>query len=131
MKFKIFHNVNETFLSDYDGRTALHLAAAEGHVDCVQFLLEQCGVPHNPKDRWGNTPLDEAETFEHEKVAEYLRSFDEKAAKTAPFINTPPVFSVDKDQDDVMRKSISADSLYDKSDASSPVPPPSENGKVF
>lgn len=39
-------------LSDYDGRTALHLAAAEGHLDCVQFMLEQCGVSSNPKDRW-------------------------------------------------------------------------------
>jgi glutaminase len=38
-------------LSDYDGRTALHLAAAEGHFECVQFLIEQCNVPCNPKDR--------------------------------------------------------------------------------
>nr|CAD7463921.1 unnamed protein product [Timema tahoe] len=38
-------------LSDYDGRTALHLAAAEGHFDCVEFLLEHCRVPHNCKDR--------------------------------------------------------------------------------
>nr|CAD7602071.1 unnamed protein product [Timema genevievae] len=37
-------------LSDYDGRTALHLAAAEGHFDCVEFLLEHCRVPHNCKD---------------------------------------------------------------------------------
>lgn len=38
-------------LSDYDGRTALHLAAAEGHIDVVKFLLEQCSVSPHPKDR--------------------------------------------------------------------------------
>uniref|UniRef100_A0A8D9F7G9 glutaminase n=1 Tax=Cacopsylla melanoneura TaxID=428564 RepID=A0A8D9F7G9_9HEMI len=37
-------------LSDYDGRTALHLAAAEGHEECVQFLIE-CGVDIDVKDR--------------------------------------------------------------------------------
>lgn len=87
-------------ISDYDGRTALHLAAAEGHFDCVQFLLEHCNVPHNPCDRWGNTPLDEAETFGHDKVAEYLRSFDEKAPHYEPkkaSIIDPPVFNSDKD----------------------------------
>lgn len=43
-------------LSDYDGRTALHLAAAEGHFECVQFLVEQCNVPCNPKDRYEGFP---------------------------------------------------------------------------
>ena len=31
-------------LGDYDGRTALHLAAAEGHVRSVKFLLDVCKV---------------------------------------------------------------------------------------
>ncbi|XP_033126909.1 glutaminase kidney isoform, mitochondrial-like [Anneissia japonica] len=39
--------------ADYDLRTALHIAAAEGHKDIVQFLLEKCKVNPCPKDRYG------------------------------------------------------------------------------
>ena len=38
--------------SDYDGRTALHLAAAEGHMSVVKMLLEQCQVHYKPQDRY-------------------------------------------------------------------------------
>ncbi|XP_046666727.1 glutaminase liver isoform, mitochondrial-like [Homalodisca vitripennis] len=58
--------------TDYDKRTALHLAAAEGHLPCVSFLIDQCKLPLNCKDRWGKTPLDEARTFGRLNVAEYL-----------------------------------------------------------
>lgn len=38
--------------TDYDSRTALHLASAEGHFECVEFLLKYCSVPPNPVDRY-------------------------------------------------------------------------------
>lgn len=60
-------------LGDYDGRTALHVAAAEGQFECVKFLLETTGIKAMPKDRWGFTPLEEANRFGHEKVAKYIQ----------------------------------------------------------
>ena len=48
---------------DYNERTALHLAAAEGHKKCVKFLLETCHVAFDAKDRWGQTALSEAITL--------------------------------------------------------------------
>ena len=38
--------------ANYDGRTALHLAAAEGHASCVKFLVETCKLSPLAKDRW-------------------------------------------------------------------------------
>ena len=68
-------------IGDYDGRTALHLAAAEGHARCVRFLLEVCGVPHDCKDRWGQTPLSEAIQFKHIQVAAILRRYERSKEK--------------------------------------------------
>ena len=41
---------------DYDSRSALHLAAAEGKDKIVELLL-QFKADVNIKDRWGGTPL--------------------------------------------------------------------------
>ncbi|XP_030748653.1 glutaminase kidney isoform, mitochondrial isoform X2 [Sitophilus oryzae] len=70
-------------LPDYDGRTALHLAAAEGHINCVDFLLKHCNVPYDVRDRWGKTPLEEATQFGHTAVIELLQLWDEEATKKA------------------------------------------------
>ena len=60
--------------SDYDGRTALHVAAAEGHFELTKFLLEVLKVHPEPQDRWGFTPYQEAIRFGHTMVSDYMKN---------------------------------------------------------
>jgi glutaminase len=54
--------------ADYDDRTALHLAAAEGQLEVVRYLLA-AGADPRPVDRWGGTPLSDAESNGHTEIA--------------------------------------------------------------
>lgn len=67
---------------DYDQRTPLHLAASEGHLEVVKWLVEEKKVDINIKDRWRGTPLSDAIRHKHDDVAKYLQ---EKGGKT--FLN--------------------------------------------
>nr|XP_033791922.1 glutaminase liver isoform, mitochondrial isoform X2 [Geotrypetes seraphini] len=62
---------------DYDSRTALHVAAAEGHTEVVKFLVEACRVNPFVKDRWGNIPLQDAIQFNHLEVVKVLQDYQE------------------------------------------------------
>ncbi|XP_056282910.1 60 kDa lysophospholipase isoform X1 [Pseudoliparis swirei] len=59
-------------LSDYDGRTPLHIAACEGHLKLVEYLLSH-GATVYAKDRYGDTPLSNAVRFRHKEVVKLLR----------------------------------------------------------
>ena len=58
--------------ADYDRRTPIHLAAAEGQAHVVKYFIDK-GAEINPLDRWGGTPLDDARRHGHAEVAELLQ----------------------------------------------------------
>jgi len=63
---------------DYDGRTAMHVAASEGHYEIVQFLLDNCKTSISLQDRFGHTPLDDAKNFNHAQAAKAIEDFKRK-----------------------------------------------------
>jgi glutaminase len=58
---------------DYDGRTCLHLAAAEGKLEVIKFLLAN-KVNSNPQDRWKNSPVDDAKRSGHMDAVNLLQN---------------------------------------------------------
>lgn len=68
---------------DYDKRTALHLAAGEGHLDVVQYLCT-AGANVNVADRWNNRPLDDAQSHGFNNCVEMLQKFGAKYGSTEP-----------------------------------------------
>mmetsp|Transcript_51611 Transcript_51611/g.142891 ORF Transcript_51611/g.142891 Transcript_51611/m.142891 type:complete len:219 (+) Transcript_51611:513-1169(+) len=66
-------------IGDYDKRTAIHLAASEGRLEVVKFLIEEAGANHSPEDRWGGTPLDDAMRHSHMHVIDFLKAKGAKA----------------------------------------------------
>lgn len=61
--------VNE---SNYDDRTALHIAASMGHKSIVKTLVERYNASASVKDRYGGTPLDDAIREGHAEIAMHL-----------------------------------------------------------
>lgn len=68
---KIKQGVSPNY-ADYDKRTPLHLAAAEGHLEVVKMLLRN-EASVNVEDRWGSKPYDEAVKNKFPEVASILR----------------------------------------------------------
>eukprot|EP00249_Psilotum_nudum_P003030 c16351_g1_i2 orf=169-756(-) len=63
--------------ADFDDRTALHVAACQGHPKVVKFLLEK-GANVNARDRWGSTPLADARHYDNKEVCRILETYGAK-----------------------------------------------------
>eukprot|EP00002_Diphylleia_rotans_P032324 TRINITY_DN677_c0_g1_i11.p1 TRINITY_DN677_c0_g1~~TRINITY_DN677_c0_g1_i11.p1 ORF type:complete len:1468 (+),score=296.83 TRINITY_DN677_c0_g1_i11:133-4536(+) len=60
-------------VKDHDHRTLLHLAACEGHLSIVEFLVQHTDIDIMATDRWGNTAMDDAQRAGEIEVYDYLR----------------------------------------------------------
>lgn len=83
---------------DYDHRTPLHVAASEGLFLMAKMLVE-AGASVVAKDRWGNSPLDEARMCGNKKLIKLL----EDANTAQPYIR-PSSFHEPQDEKFERRK---------------------------
>ncbi|KAK0405514.1 hypothetical protein QR680_018032 [Steinernema hermaphroditum] len=73
--------------ADYDDRTVLHVAASEGLPHILHYLLEKWPTSSiDMRDRFGQTPLNNAVTFDHKKCAAHLKAFMGEKGVTEPKI---------------------------------------------
>jgi len=69
---------------DYDKRTALHLAAGEGHAKVVELLCHEGRASVNVQDRWGNRPLDDAYQASAKDCIKILQDFGAEGNAESP-----------------------------------------------
>jgi glutaminase len=75
---------------DYDGRTALHIAASEGRESITSFLLLQ-GALCDALDRFNNKPIDDAKREKHRKITRILRMSCESVSQSVSQSTTQPL----------------------------------------
>ncbi len=82
--FRLHEEQHDLSRGDYDQRTPMHLAAAEGHIDVINFLLKK-GVEPKP-DRWGAYPINDAMECKHSSVVKMFTKQGAVAAKPYHFV---------------------------------------------
>eukprot|EP00250_Pteridium_aquilinum_P015414 c22565_g4_i2 orf=1921-3243(-) len=83
------------FSHDYDNRTALHVAAFFNRLKVARILLNHHAAI-NAQDRWGNSPLADAENEGHHDMAELLKEqgghvLGSHGSRLEPRVVAPPV----------------------------------------
>ena len=94
--------VSDPAVCDYDKRTPLHLAAAEGNYAVADWLLEEC-APVNCVDRFHRTPLEDAIQHGHMEIARRVEDaggkiFDSGTGRLVDFgeSNLVATFGIDR-----------------------------------
>ena len=82
---RFVRNINFT---DFEGQTALHKAAGEGHSDIVKLLLSK-GASVEALDYFGDTPLHYAAQGGHTSIVELLLTKGASVETTNNFMDTP------------------------------------------
>lgn len=72
---------------DYDNRTPMHLASAEGHVEAIEFLLDHGVRPI--ADRWGGQPLSDAGVGGHTEACAVLSKWGVSAGAPYHSVDDP------------------------------------------
>ncbi len=72
---------------DYDIRTPLHLASAEGQLEVVKFLLDHDVKPI--PDRWGGYPISDARNNNHKKIVDLFEKLDIKYTEPFHLVENP------------------------------------------
>jgi ankyrin repeat protein len=99
-------NTDLQTIKDDLGRSALHLAALEGHVDILNHLLQTLNFDINSQDTEGSTPLSLAAAKDNEQIVDILLQNDANVSLTGAGCSGPLHVAAGKGSLSIVKKLI-------------------------